>query len=122
MLEVSSKGLPGLLFKKNGNTWVLPASSYTARTYKAKPFQEVQHMVKADVGTARENKYRYFLGTHVTNIQVVRPSVVTSELRICEIPSSLPDARACACVCVYVCVLGVGRIYVCIHIYSNEAI
>lgn len=50
--------------------------------YKAKPFQEVQHMVKADIGTARENKYSYFLGTHVTNVRVVRPSVVTSELRI----------------------------------------
>lgn len=49
-LEVSSKVLPGLLFKKNGNnTWELPASSYTAPMYKAKPFQEVQHMVKADV-------------------------------------------------------------------------
>lgn len=48
-LEVSSKVHPGLLFKKTANTWVLSASSYTAPMYKAKPFQEVQHMVKADV-------------------------------------------------------------------------
>lgn len=37
--------------------------------YKAKPFQEVQHMVKADVWTTRENKWKDFSGTHVTNIQ-----------------------------------------------------
>lgn len=39
-LEVSSQVLPGLLFKKNGTTWVLPASSYTAPMSKAKPSQE----------------------------------------------------------------------------------
>lgn len=46
--------LPDLLFKKNGNTWALPASNHTAPVYKAKPFQEVQHVVKADLGIARE--------------------------------------------------------------------
>lgn len=57
-LETYARGepqvLPDLLFKKNRNTWALPASNHTAPMYKAKPFQEVQRMVKADLGIARE--------------------------------------------------------------------
>lgn len=48
----------------------------------------------------------------MTNIQVDSPRAVISELRICEIPSSLPD--------LCVCVRGVGGICVHIRVYSNE--
>lgn len=47
--------------------------------YKAKPFQEVQHMVKADVLTGKENKGRDFSGTRVTKSQADRLRAVTSE-------------------------------------------
>lgn len=67
---------PGLLNKKNRKTWVLSASSYTAPVDKAKPFQEVQHVVQADVRVTRENKRRDSSGIHVTNMQADRPRVV----------------------------------------------
>lgn len=58
---------------------MLPASSDTAPMYKAKPFQEVQHMVKAGVLIGKENKGRDFSGTPVTNIQADSLRAVTSE-------------------------------------------
>ena len=48
----------------------------------------------------------------MTNIQVDSPRAVISELRICKIPSCLPDL--CVCVCVRERERGVGG--VCVHI------
>lgn len=56
--------------------------------HKAKPFQEVQLMVKADVWIARENNLmsREISLEFMTNIQADKPRIVTLELRINEGP------------------------------------
>lgn len=78
----------GCSLRNNANPWVLSASSYTAPMHKAKPFQEVQLMVKADVWIARENNLmsREISLEFMTNIQADKPRIVTLELRINESP------------------------------------
>lgn len=54
--------------------------------HKAKPFQEVQLTVKADVWKARETNLtsREISLEFMTNIQADKPRIVTLELRIYE--------------------------------------
>lgn len=82
--------------------------------YKAKPFQEAQHMVTADVLTGKENKGRDFSGTRVTKSQADRlRGSHLRELRICEGPISLPvflSLSLSVCLCVWGGWGGGGRI------------
>lgn len=70
---------PRLLFKKSGTPECFQLLVTLHQCNKAKPFQEVQHMVKVGVPTGKENKWRDFSETRVTNIQADRPRVVTLE-------------------------------------------